>query len=151
MNPTLALAIGAALYALLSEWLGESPAVPFNSVFGALLAGLRWCHRRYHRDPEALTQRSMVAVDDQIERFHRDSQIQEFQRDLAQAQLQREELLKDPDVRDVQIRLVNNRVALVVDYASIAEQTGESLKLGGPMRITSPLTLTQESGLLERS
>jgi hypothetical protein len=43
-----------------------------------------------------------------------------------------------PHVEDVRLQLINNQVVLAIDYAPTFEQTGESLKLGGPMEIQGP-------------
>lgn len=145
MSPSVAIAIGAALYALLSEWLGENPRIKAGSVYGLVLMALRWCYNRYFSDIGVNTRRTMLGVDDQVARFHREAEIRQFQDQLAAAAQVREELLQDPTVQDVQVQLLNNQVVLAIEYEPSTQQTGESLKLGGAIRITSPLALRQES------
>lgn len=138
MSAALFLAIGATAYAVLSEWIGENPKLKANSVVGLILELLRWCRDRYLEDPAARARRTMVSVDDQAREIRAHWSQEEFQDQIAKAQVRRAELLAMPSVQDVRLELINNQVVLAIDYAPTSEQTGESLKLGGPMEIQGP-------------
>jgi hypothetical protein len=135
MSLPLLLAIGATAYAVLSEWIGENPKLQANSVLGLFMQLLHWCHERYLRDPDAQARRSMVSAGDQARQLQTQWNQEEFQAQLDEANIRRAELLKRPEVQDVRVQLFGNRVILAVDYAPTAEQSLESLKLGGPMEI----------------
>jgi hypothetical protein len=132
---TLLVAVGATAYAVLSEWLGENPKLKANSVIGLFMQLLHWCYERYRRDPAAQARRTMTSVDDQARTLHAQWNQEEFQEQLDEASIRRAELLRRPEVQDVRVQLFGNRVILAVDYTPTPEQTGESLKLGGPMEI----------------
>lgn len=138
MSIALLVAIGATAYAVLSEWLGENPKLQANSVIGLFMQLLHWCYERYRQDPEAQARRTMTGADDQARELQARWNQEEFQDQLDAAHLRRAELLRRPEVQDVRVQLFGNRVILAVDYEPTAEQSLESLKLGGPMEIQGP-------------
>lgn len=139
MSWELALALCAATYALLGEWLAFSPRLRENSVLQLILRLLRALLHRLHPSIEAHTRRTMAEVDDQIRSLHADWSIDYFQEQMQQAERRRLEILKEPGVEKVDLQLIGNQVALNISYAPDPEfQGGESLGLGGAMELTNP-------------